>query len=67
MTGATPDRITVELSTTEAKLIVAALRQFEPFWPSGMDDMGRAELLAGIREGIERVVTALDPAAAPTS
>jgi hypothetical protein len=67
MTEPTPDRITVEFSTTEAKLIVAALRQFEPFWPSGMDDMSRAELLAGIQQGIERVVTALGPAETPTS
>jgi hypothetical protein len=48
-------------------LIVAALRQFEPFWPSGMDDMGRAELLAGIRQGIERAVAVIDPASAPIS
>jgi hypothetical protein len=67
MTEPTPDRIAVEFSTTEAKLIVAALRQFEPFWPSGMDDMSRAELLASIRQGIEHVVSTLDPAEAPTS
>ena len=67
MTEATPDRIAVEFSTTEAKLIVAALRQFEPFWPSDMDDMSRAELLAGIHQGIGHVVSALDPAEAPTS
>jgi hypothetical protein len=67
MTEATPDRITVDFSTTEAKLVVAALRQFEPFWPSDMDDMSRAELLAVIHQGIEHVVTALDPAEAPTS
>jgi hypothetical protein len=57
----------VEFSTAEAKLIVAALRQFEPFWPSDMGDMSRAELLAGIRQGVEHVVNALDPAEAPTS
>jgi hypothetical protein len=48
-------------------LIVAALRQFEPFWPSDMDDMGRAELLAGIRQGIEHVTAVIDPANAPIS
>jgi len=53
-------KLTVELTPDEAKLIVAALRQFEPFWPSDMDDMGRAELLTGIRAGIEHVVEALD-------
>jgi len=67
MTEASPDRIAVEVSATEAKLIVAALRQFEPFWPSDMDDMSRAELLAGIHQGIEHVVSALDPTEAPTS
>ena len=67
MAEAPSDRMAVEFSTAEAKLIVAALRQFEPFWPSDMDDMSRAELLAGIRHGIEHVVNALDPAEAPTS
>lgn len=67
MTEPTPGRIAVEFTPTEATLIVAALRQFEPFWPSDMDDMSRAELLDGIRQGIERVVSALDPAEAPTS
>jgi hypothetical protein len=67
MTEATSDRIAVEFSTTEAKLIVAALRQFEPFWPSDMDDMSRAELLAGIQQGIEHVVTALDRTDAASS
>jgi hypothetical protein len=67
MTEAPSDRIAVEFSTAEAKLIVAALRQFEPYWPSDMDDMSRAELLAGIRQGIEHIVNALDPAEAPTS
>jgi hypothetical protein len=66
MSEAAPDRIAVEFSTTEAKLIVAALRQFEPFWPADMDDLSRAELLAGIHQGIEHVVSALDPAEAPT-
>ena len=51
----------------QAKLIVAALRRFEPFWPSDMDDMSRAELLAGIRQGVEHVVTVLDQADAPIS
>ena len=67
MTEAPSDRMAVEFSTAEAKLIVAALRQFEPFWPFDMDDMSRAELLAGIRQGVEHVVNALDPAEAPTS
>jgi hypothetical protein len=61
------DRIAVEFTIAEAKLIVAALRQFEPFWRSDMDDMGRAELLAGIRQGIEHVSAVIDPANAPIS
>jgi hypothetical protein len=67
MTGGPTDRIAVEFTIAEAKLIVAALRQFEPFWPSDMDDMGRAELLAGIRQGIEHVAAVIDPANAPIS
>jgi hypothetical protein len=67
MTEGSSDRIALEFTTAEAKLIVAALRRFEPFWPSDMDDMSRAELLAGIREGVERVVSALDQGDAPTS
>jgi hypothetical protein len=55
------DRITVEVTAAEAKLIVAALRQIEPFWPSDMDAMSRAELLAGIHQGIEHVRNALEP------
>jgi hypothetical protein len=67
MTEGPSDRIAVEFTIAEAKLIVAAIRQFEPFWPPDMDDMSRAELLAGIREGIEHVTQVLDPAHAPTS
>lgn len=60
MTETPSDRITVELSATEARLVVAALRQFEPYWPSDMDDMSRTALLSSIHDGIDRVVTALD-------
>jgi hypothetical protein len=67
MTESPSDRIAVEFTTAEAKLIVAALRQFEPFWPSDMDNMSRADLLAGIRQGIEHVASVLDPADAPIS
>jgi hypothetical protein len=67
MTEVPSGRIAVEFTTAEAKLIVAALRQFEPFWRSDMDDMGRAELLAGIRQGIEHVSAVIDPANAPIS
>jgi hypothetical protein len=67
MTENPSDLITVEVTTSEAKLIVAALRQFEPFWPSDLDDLNRAEVLAGIRHGVDRVVSALDRAREPTS
>jgi hypothetical protein len=67
MTEGTSDRIALELTPAEAKLVVAALRRFEPFWPSDMDDMSRAELLAEIRQGVERVVMVLDRVDAPTS
>ena len=53
--------IAVELTPDEARLILASLRQFEPFWPSDLDDMSRAELLDGIRQAIGHVVGALDP------
>ena len=67
MTEAPTSRIAVEFTIPEAKLVVAALRQFEPFWPHDMDDMGRAELLAGIRHVIERLASELDPDKAPTT
>jgi hypothetical protein len=60
-------RITVEFTLAEAKLVVAALRQFEPFWPRDLDDKGLAELLADIRQGIEHLAGQLDPEQAPTA
>jgi len=67
MTEVPSGRIAVEFTTAEAKLIVAALRQFEPYWPADLDDMSRAELLAGIRQQIERLTRNLDPEHASTS
>jgi hypothetical protein len=61
MSDGLPDRIGVELTTAEAKLIVAALRQFEPYWPADVDGMSRAELLAEIRGAIDRVASSLHP------
>jgi hypothetical protein len=60
-------RITVELTFAEAKLVVAALRQFEPFWPSDLDDKSRVELLADIRQAVEHVARQLDPEQGPTA
>jgi len=60
MSGDGSERVLVELTTAEAKLIITALQQFEPYWPSDMDDLNRADLLAGIRMAIDRVVASLD-------
>lgn len=51
--------MSVELTDDEAKLVIAALRQFEPYWPSDMDDLSRVDLLAGIRQAIAHVTTSL--------
>jgi hypothetical protein len=67
MTENPDDRIALELTPAEARLVVAALRQFEPFWPSELDDLSRAELLAGIRDGVDHVVGELDRVGGPTS
>jgi hypothetical protein len=47
------ERVSVELSPDEARLVIAALRQFEPYWPSDMDELNRVDLLAGIRGAID--------------
>jgi hypothetical protein len=52
--------VPVELTSAEAKLVIAALRQFEPYWPSDLDDLGQTELLTGIRGAIDHVTTSLD-------
>jgi hypothetical protein len=67
MTDQPDERIALELTPAEARLVVAALRQFEPFWPAELDDLSRAELLEGIRDGVDHVVGVLDRADRPTS
>jgi hypothetical protein len=67
MTDMPSDHLTVELTMAEAKLLVAALRQFEPYWPDDMDDMSRAELLSGLRHEIEHLARQLDPEQTPSS
>jgi hypothetical protein len=67
MTDQPDERIALELTPAEARLVVAALRQFEPFWPAELDDLSRAELLAGIRDGVDHVVGVLDRVGGPTS
>ncbi|HET6152226.1 MAG TPA: hypothetical protein VFE15_04675 [Marmoricola sp.] len=53
------ERVQVELTSDEIKLVITALRRFEPYWPADMDDLSRADLLAGIRSAIDRVTTSL--------
>ena len=65
MTESASERISVELSLPEARLILAALRQFEPFWPSDMEDMDRIELLSGIHQGIDHIRSTLGTAQPP--
>ena len=52
-------RISVELTPDEAQLVIAALQRFEPYWPSTLDALSRAELLAKVRQEIEHVVQVL--------
>lgn len=59
MNRSAEERVTVELAPDEAKLIIAALRQFEPYWPADMDELTRADLLAGIRVAIGQATTSL--------
>jgi len=59
MSGDRAERVSVDLTPDEARLVIVALRQFEPFWPADMDALTRAELLAGIREAIVQVTASL--------
>jgi hypothetical protein len=59
MSGNLAERVSVALTPDEARLVIAALRQFEPFWPSDMDELTRSELLAGIRGAIDRITASL--------
>lgn len=53
-------RVSVELSPDEARLVIAALRQFEPYWPSDLDDLTRADLLANIGGAIDHLTSSLN-------
>ena len=55
------EHVTIDLTPDEARLVIAALRQFEPFWPSDMDEYSRIQLLEGIRGAIDRITTTLEP------
>ncbi|WP_148045104.1 hypothetical protein [Nocardioides marmorisolisilvae] len=62
MSETTSDHVAVELTQDEAKLVIAALRQFEPHWPSDMDELNRVQLLAGIRTAIGSITATLSAA-----
>jgi hypothetical protein len=59
MSETTSDHVAVELTQDEARLVIAALRQFEPYWPSDMDELSRVELMHGIRTAIGHITTTL--------
>jgi hypothetical protein len=59
MSGNPAERVSVDLTPDEARLVIAALRRFEPYWPSDMDELSRSELLEGIRVAIDRVTASL--------
>jgi hypothetical protein len=52
--------VSVDLTSDEVRLVIAALRQFEPYWPSDMDDLSRTDLLTGVRTAIDRVINSLE-------
>ncbi|MCW2778179.1 MAG: hypothetical protein JWN17_1904 [Frankiales bacterium] len=59
MSGNPGANVSIDVTPDEATLIIAALRQFEPFWPSDMDALTHAELLAGIRSAVDGVTARL--------
>jgi hypothetical protein len=61
------DGVVLELTTHEAMIVVAALRQFEPYWPSDSPEPSRVALLADIRGAIDHLVQTLQPNLPQTS
>jgi hypothetical protein len=59
MSGDLAERMSVDLTPDEARLVIVALRQFQPFWPADMDALTRSEMLAGIRVAIDHVTASL--------
>jgi hypothetical protein len=57
------DRLQVELTTGDALIVLAAVRQFEPYWSAGLSEPGRIALLADTREAVERIIRTLSEAA----
>ena len=59
MDESSSQNVVLELAPQEAAIVAAALRQFEPYWPSDASDLSRAELLASIRSAIDDVIRRL--------
>jgi hypothetical protein len=54
----------IDLTPEEAMTVLAALRQYEPYWPSGESACDVAERLANLRESIMSVIGKIRAAAA---
>ena len=59
MDESSSQNVVLELAPQEAAIVAAALRQFEPYWPSDTTDLSRDELLASIRTAIDDVIRRL--------
>jgi hypothetical protein len=59
MDESSSQNVVLELAPPEAAIVAAALRQFEPYWPSDVSDLSRDELLASIRTAIDDVIRRL--------
>jgi hypothetical protein len=58
------DQVTITLSADEARIVVAALRQFEPYWPADIDERDLADLLHVVQRAVGRVTADLAACAA---
>src|SRR5690349_19301982 len=54
-----PKRLTLELSQTDAAIVAAALRQYEPYWSPG--DPGAAEKVSELAKDIRDLLDRLRP------
>ena len=63
--GDDTERVQLDLTAREASLVVAALRQFEPYWPAQETPQSQAQLLADLREAIDHILATLQPTARP--
>ena len=67
MSAARTDRLTLELSSAEALIVVSALRQFEPYrWPGDVDGAQQlSRLAADIKALLSTLQSGLAAAAPP--